>query len=201
MSTVAILTTGVANVASVAAAFHRLGTEPVTAETPEAVERADRLVVPGVGAFGAAMDRLHGLGLVAPLRKRIEAGRPTLAICLGMQILFESSEESPGCEGLGVASGVVGAFPGGVRSPHFGWNRVHPRPGPGTIEPGHYYFANSFRVAHHPAGWDAAWCEHGGAFLAAVTRGGVLACQFHPELSGTLGQSLIGEWLARSDQW
>src|SRR5690606_8116047 len=117
---------GTANLASVLAAFRRLGADPVVVDEPEAVARADRLVLPGVGTFAAARAALDARALVEPLRERLGAGRPTLAICLGFQLLFEASEESPGAEGLGLLPGVVRRFPAGARTPQLGWNRVAP---------------------------------------------------------------------------
>jgi len=205
-SRVVIVETGIANVASVAAAFERLGCRSdVTAER-DRVEGAELLVLPGVGAFGAGMSRLRGAGLVGPLVERVEGNRPTLCVCLGMQLLCARSEESPGVEGLGVIDAEVLAFPEGVRRPQFGWNLV--RPGgeapDGTGEPralverGYAYFANSFRVREAPGEWRPAYAEHGGPFVAAVERGRVLTCQFHPELSGAWGMALLGRWLERA---
>jgi imidazole glycerol phosphate synthase glutamine amidotransferase subunit len=203
---VTIVRTGVANTASVAAALRRAGATPViTAERAE-IEAAARLVLPGVGAFASGMSALREAGLVEPLRARLADGRPTLAICLGMQVLFESSAESPGVRGLGVLPGRFEAFPAGVRTPQFGWNRIASVDDTGSPlidEPGFVYFANSFRLASPadfsaelPADVSACIANHGGPFVAAVERGGLLACQFHAELSGAFGLRLIRRWLA-----
>ena len=194
MPEVVIAPTGTANIASVRAAFRRLGAETRLAALPDDVARASHVMLPGVGAFGASMARLRKHGLDAALRDRIAAGRPTVCICVGHQLLFEASEESPGVEGLGVIPGRVGRFEGGVRVPQFGWNRVRPEEGCDLIEEGYAYFANSYRATKAP-GWRVGWGEHGGRFVAAVERGGLIGCQFHPELSSTYGAALLSRFL------
>lgn len=193
-----IIDTGVANTASVLAALKRCGTKASVSAAPGDVERAAFVVLPGVGAFAAGMDRLNRAGLVAPLLDRISSGRPTLAICLGMQLLCRASEESPSAAGLGMIDAEIGSFPEGVRRPQFGWNLVTPGPGCTGITSGYAYFANSYRLGSAPAGWSAAMSEHGGPFVAALERGGVLACQFHPELSGVWGSELLRGWIAKN---
>lgn len=197
MQDVWIIETGVANIASLFAGFRRLGAAPALTTDPDVVRTADRVVLPGVGAFAAGVARLRDRGLAPPLRERIAADRPTLAVCLGLQLLCESSEESPGETGLGAVPVHVTRFGAGVRVPQFGWNRVEPGPGASCLEPGFAYFANSFRIdaAVVPAGFGVATADHGGPFVAALQRGGLLACQFHPELSGAWGQALLGRWL------
>jgi imidazole glycerol-phosphate synthase subunit HisH len=190
---VLILPTGTANLASVLAAFARLGAAARIAREPAEVEDAERLVLPGVGTFGATMAGLRAAGLHAAIADRVRDGAPVLAMCVGLQVLFESSDESEG-EGLAVLSGRVGRFPAGVRVPQFGWNRIEPEPGCRYLEPGHAYFANSFRVLAAP-GCKVACAEHGETFVAAIERGPLLACQFHPELSGAFGHRLIARWL------
>lgn len=190
-----IIETGLANQASVSAAFRRLGAQVVITQDPAVVRDADRLVLPGVGAFGPGMAVLRSAGLTEVLRARITALRPTLAICLGMQLLATTSAESPGVEGLGCWDTAVGAFPDTVSTPQFGWNAVE-ADGAGRVEDGGYvYFANSYRITTAPAGWTAAWSTYGDRFCAALERGGVLACQFHPELSGPYGARLLSRWL------
>jgi imidazole glycerol phosphate synthase glutamine amidotransferase subunit len=190
-----IVPTGTANLASVRAALVRLGVRPCLATAAAMIEDATHVVLPGVGSFGAAVAGLREAGFDAALADRIQAGRATLAMCVGLQVLFEASEESPGAVGLGVLPGRVGRFPEAVRVPQFGWNRVTPEPGCRLVEPGYAYFANSYRVLEAP-GCAAATAEHGGRFVAALERDRVLACQFHPELSGVYGHDLIARWLA-----
>jgi len=193
-----IISTGIANTASVAAALRRCGCEVALSADPGEVERAGCVVLPGVGAFGAGMRLLNESGLAEIMRARVRDGRPTLAVCLGMQLLCASSEESPGAEGLGIVDARAERFPAGVRTPQFGWNRVEPDPSCAMIEPGYAYFANSFRIRRPPMGWRTASSDHGGRFVAAMERGRVLACQFHPELSGRWGLRLLERWLVRS---
>jgi glutamine amidotransferase len=196
---VLIVHTEVANIASVTAGFARLGAAVRLTENKGEIERAERLVLPGVGAFGAAMERLRALDLVGALRARFEAGRPTLAVCLGMQLLAASSEESPGAEGLGLFAGAAQRFRGAVRVPQLGWNRIEPDAGCALLKPGHAYFANSFRLSAAPKGWSAAYADHGGRFVAAMEKGKLLACQFHPELSSAYGRALLERWLSLGD--
>jgi imidazole glycerol phosphate synthase glutamine amidotransferase subunit len=190
---VVILPTGTANLASVLAAFARLGAPTRVATEPAMVQDAERLVLPGVGTFGATVAGLRAAGLDTAIAERARSGAPVLAMCVGLQVLFEASDESPG-EGLGVLSGRVGRFPETVRVPQFGWNRIEPEPGCRYLEPGYAYFANSFRVLAAP-GCKVARAEHGESFVAAIERGPLLACQFHPELSGAFGHRLIARWL------
>ncbi len=193
---VTVVQTGAANLASVRAALERLDAEVVWGEDPGSVRAADRLVLPGVGAFGPAAERLRRNGMADALVERISGGRPTLAVCLGMQLLAGASEESPGVPGLGLLPGTVQALPAGVPVPHLGWSPVAVQPEATLLRPGWACFAHGFALLEAPAGWSAAWSDHGGRFVAALQRGAVLACQFHPELSGAWGASLIRRWLA-----
>jgi imidazole glycerol phosphate synthase glutamine amidotransferase subunit len=190
-----VLPTGTANLASVLAAFARLGAATRIASEPGMVERAERVVLPGVGTFGAAVAGLRAAGLEQAIAARVRAGEPTLAMCVGLQVWFEESDESLGEIGLSLLEGRVGQFPSVVRVPLFGWNRVEPEPGCRYLAPGFAYFANSYRVLAAP-GCRVATAEHGGRFIAALERDRVVACQFHPELSGAYGHQLIARWLA-----
>jgi imidazole glycerol phosphate synthase glutamine amidotransferase subunit len=192
---VVVVPTGTANLASVRAALARLGASPRLAEDAAMIAAATHVVLPGVGSFGAAMAGLRDAGLAAALAARIKAGGATLAMCVGLQVLFEASDESPHAAGLAVLPGHIARFPESVRVPQFGWNRVAPEPGCRLLEPGYAYFANSYRVLEAP-GCAVATAEHGGTFVAALEQGRVLACQFHPELSGAYGHALIARWLA-----
>lgn len=189
--------TGTANLASVVAALRRLGAEPQLTAEPGKVENAAAVVLPGVGSFGAAMQALGADGMAGVLRERIAAGRPTLCVCLGLQLLCEESEESPGARGLGVIAARVRRFERPLRVPQFGWNHVRAAAGK-LVQSGYAYFANSYCLRESPAGWHAAVAEYGGPFVAALERGAVLACQFHPELSGAWGAELLGRWLRLS---
>jgi len=186
--------TGTANLASVQAAFRRLGAEPHVIEDAAAVLQASHVMLPGVGAFGASLERLEELGLGQALRERIEADRPTIAICVGHQLLFETSEESPGVAGLGIVDASVTRFPSSVRTPQFGWNQVHASDDCNLLDSGYAYFANSYRAVAAP-GWRVASADHGGPFVAAMERGSVIGCQFHPELSGDYGAALLSRFL------
>lgn len=191
---VVVVPTGVANLASILAALRRLGARARLAEDAAMVGAAERVVLPGVGTFGAAIEGLRRAGLDQAIATRVRARQPTLAMCVGLQVLFQQSEESPGIEGLGAIEGRIGGFPDGVRTPQFGWNRIEPEPGCRWLEPGHAYFANSYRALAAP-GCRLAHAEHGGHFVAALEFGHVLACQFHAELSGAYGHALMARWL------
>jgi imidazole glycerol phosphate synthase glutamine amidotransferase subunit len=198
MSDVTIIDTGLANVRSVEVALQRLGARVQRADGAEDVARAARVVLPGVGAFGPGMATLQRRDLASALRQRALAGRPTLAVCLGLQLLCDGSDEDPGGRGLGVLPARVRRLPAGQRVPNMGWCPLA-NGGPDTV--GHAYFAHSFAVQGadverlRVSGWRVLTADHGGTFLAAARRGGVLACQFHPELSGAWGARLLSGWL------
>lgn len=193
---VVVCRTGTANLASVIAALRRAGAAPRTSHSADDIRTASHVVLPGVGTFGAAMDTLRSTGTDDALKQRIESGRPLLAICVGFQLLCRTSEESPDAVGLGLIDDRVTRFPDGVRVPQFGWNSLAPGSGCRTLVAGHAYFANSYRLERAPRGWRAAMADHGGPFVAALERDALVACQFHPELSGSWGAALIGRWLA-----
>lgn len=193
-----VVPTGVANLASVFAAIARLGGRPRLAESAREIVYARAVIVPGVGAFGPAMAALRTSGMAAALTQRFDQGSPTLAICLGMQLMCDGSDESSDTPGLGIVSGRVRRFERSVRSPQMGWNDVTADSECELLTSGCAYFANSYRLSQAPAGWRVACTEHGGQFVAALERGLTLACQFHPELSGAWGLSLIGRWMGRA---
>jgi len=192
---VTVIRTGSANLASVVAALERANCSVCVSEDPDRALTADRVVLPGVGSFGPVARRLAETGLAAPLAERLLAGRPTLAICLGLQLLAAGSEEDPGVPGLEVLPVTATRFNDGLRVPQLGWNRVTADPEARLLHDGTAYFANSYKLDAVPPGWSAATTDHGGPFVSAVERGPVLACQFHPELSGPWGQALIERWL------
>jgi imidazole glycerol-phosphate synthase len=199
---ISLLDYGAGNVRSVRNAIRRLGYELTEIERPDDILRAERLIFPGVGSFGSAMQRLHQLGYVEPLRRYLAEGRPFLGICLGLQTLFEGSEESPGVEGLGLIPGVIRRFNAeGLSVPHMGWNGLRAaRPSP--LLAGHkgekLYFVHSYRALRGPenADWVLALTDYGGEFVSAVERGRVAAVQFHPEKSGAAGLAILGRFLA-----
>lgn len=198
---VSVVRTGLANLASVLAGFERIGAHPHITENPADVRNATHVVLPGVGTFGYAMKHLRECGLVEPLRERIRGGRPTVCICVGHQILCRESDESPGMEGLSIVDAVVRRFPAGVMVPQFGWNRLAPRGEHAFVDEGYGYFANSYALQESPGdGWQLAYAFHGVQFVAAMEKGALLSCQFHPELSGKYGLALLKRWLERAEK-
>ncbi len=197
---VVVVGTGTANLASILAGFRRAGAKPRISNNIEDVASARAVVLPGVGALAAAMVQLNADGLVEPLKARVRAGRPTLAVCLGLQLLCEYSDESPGVAGLGIIPADIKSFPEGIRTPHFGWNQVEPTAECRLLQPGYAYFANSFRLPQAPEGWNVAYTDYAGPFVGAMENGAVLACQFHPELSGDWGLDLLKRWLSRAEE-
>ena len=198
MSDVVIIDSSVANLASIVAGFTRLGAATVVTSDPDVVRRAGRLVLPGVGAFGSGIAALRSQGLDEAVRDVAIRGTPVLAVCLGMQMLCEASEESPGVTGLGLISATCRRLPEDVRVPHLGWNEVTAESGGGArlVLSGSAAFANSYALLEAAPGWTAAWTTHGRRFVAALERDAVLACQFHPELSGEYGAALLERWLS-----
>ena len=196
---VIIVQTGLANLASVSAAIKRVGVSPkITADYHE-IRNAKFLVLPGVGAFGAGMKELQRLDLIPLIQKRIKENYPTLAICLGFQLLCEESEESPGVKGLGVIPLKVKRFSSKKRVPHMGWNQVIPKEKDFLIKKGFAYFANSYQITEIPSGWKGAYSKYGSTFISGLEKGNILGCQFHPELSGDWGQNLIKKWLTKGE--
>jgi len=191
---VGVVETETCNLASVRAAVRRSGGTPQPVRGPKELDGLDALVLPGVGAFGPAMARLRAWGLEKPLRTLLAAsaageGPRCMAICLGFQLLGTSSEEAPDETGLSLHDGVVRRLPPGERVPHLGWNELH-----GDLD-GEAYFAHSFGFLEGPSGWQASRCDYGQGFVAALRKGRVLGCQFHPELSGRWGQALFASGL------
>ena len=195
MSDVVIVDSGVANLASIIAGFTRLGAATTVTSDPGVVRRAERLVLPGVGAFGSGIATLRSRGLDEAARAVATRGTPVLAVCLGMQMLCDASEESPGVTGLGLIPATCRRLPDDVRVPHLGWNHVAPGPDARLVSSGNAAFANSYALMETAPGWAAAWTTHGRRFVAALEREAVLACQFHPELSGEYGAALLERWL------
>ncbi len=195
MSDVVIVDSGIANLASIVAGFARLDATAVVTSDPDVVRRAQRLVLPGVGAFESGMAQLRSRALDDATREVVARGTPVLAVCLGMQMLCEGSEESPGVSGLGVIAATCRRLPDDVRVPHLGWNHVATEPDARLMSSGNAAFANSYALLEAVPGWTAAWTTHGRRFVAGLERESVLACQFHPELSGEYGAALLERWL------
>ena len=190
--TVSILNTGVANIASVRAALQKAGAQVENISKADEILKAQALILPGVGAFKEGMKSLRDNQNENVLLERLDLGKPTFAICLGLQLLCDASEESPGIKGLGFIKSSIKKFPESLRVPHFGWNRVHKE----SEESGSYaYFANSYRLTEAPKGWEVFWSEYGEPFVAMLRRGSVVAAQFHPELSGVFGRKILSSWI------
>ena len=195
MNQVIVLNTGVANIASVLAGFERAGVKASLSSDPKEAQTASHVVLPGVGTFKAGMAKLIETGLDAALKERVSTGRPVLAVCLGLQLLFSQSEESPGIEGLNIVPGTIKRFQVATRIPQLGWNLVSPDTNCKLLKEGYAYFANSFCYKDSLVDCVPAYTEYGEKFVAAFEKGTLLACQFHPELSSTWGQELINRWL------
>jgi len=191
MTQVTIIDTGIANTASVSAAFERLGCDVALSHDPGLIEDAPLVVLPGVGNFGAGMRALRSCKLDQVIIDRVDNNQPLMGICLGLQLLCDASEESPGIEGLGIINAMVTRFADEVRTPQHGWNRVGD---------GYVYYSNTYRIETIPEGWDGETSTHGSPFVAYLRRGTTLACQFHPELSGVWGASLLRTWIQDSKE-
>ena len=181
------------NLTSVRLAFAALGEEAVVTADPAVVASASRIVFPGVGAAASAMANLRASGLDSAVREAALSGRPFLGICLGMQILFEHSEEDGGVDCLGILPGCVSRFPDGTgdKIPQIGWNEITADDPRGFVKSGEeYYFVHSYYVEKNP--YTVATSGYAGVtFTAAVRKGSLFAAQFHPEKSGRLGLSLL----------
>src|SRR2546423_4331422 len=195
MADVVIVDSGVANLASITSGLGRLGASVAVTRDPAAVRQAPRVVLPGGGASGAGMGALRAGGLDGAIRDVAASGTPLLGICLGMQLLCEASEETPGVQGLGVIAGACRRLPADVRVPHLGWNTVTAPSNARPVTTGVAAFPNSYAPRDPPPGWTAARPTHGVRLVAAPGHDGVLACPFHPELSGAYGAALLGRWL------
>ncbi len=195
---VAVLDYGIGNLRSAEKALAHLGADVVLTADPAIVRDAAGVVLPGVGHFGACMAALHDAGLEGLARDAAASGRPFLGVCIGMQMLFEGSDEAPGVDGLGVLPGRVTRLPATVKLPQIGWNTVEPVGGSallaGLPEPAWLYFVHSYAPETDPE-VVAGWCDYGRRFPAAVERGPVWATQFHPEKSGATGLRLLANFV------
>ena len=191
---IAIVDYGMGNLRSVTNAFARLGASIAVTRDRGVIAQAGAVVLPGVGAFGRCMENLNRFDLLDVLREEIHNGKPYLGICLGLQVLFESSEESPGVKGLGLVKGCVRRFTNHVKVPHMGWNQVE-QIGSLQIFRGigqgeHFYFVHSY----YPEPEEevvASRTDYGGPFVSSIERENIFACQFHPEKSQKVGLRLL----------
>ena len=196
---VALVDYGVGNLHSAAKALDRAGADVrVVTTVADAGPGAAGLVVPGVGAYGACLQGLGTVGGPAAVADWLAGGRPLLGICVGMQLLFQASEEGPVAGGVGALPGKIRRLGGGEKIPHIGWNQVTVRPGSrlfaGLPDGTRFYFVHSY--APEPDGDAvAAVCDHGGRFAAAVESGNLFGTQFHPEKSGHAGLTLLGNFV------
>lgn len=195
MAPVCIVATNVANLASVHACVDRLGCESVVTQDPKTIESAAHVILPGVGAFGACVRFIDGRGLREALHARLSGDRPTLGICLGMQLLGAGSEESLSVRGLGFVPSRARRFPDSHVVPHMGWNQVRVPKQYRILDSGYAYFANSFRWPASDGDRDWALSDYAGTFVAGFERGNIVGCQFHPELSGSYGAGIIRRFL------
>jgi glutamine amidotransferase len=199
---IAIVDYGIGNLGSVTKAFRHVGAATELVSDPRRLGGVDALVLPGDGAFGATMHEIRGRGLEAGLRQAVAAGTPLLGVCVGMQVLFEESEEHGRHAGLGFLPGRVRRFEPPLRVPHMGWNRLRtcrPHPALASLQDGaHLYFVHSYYAAAAPEDV-LATSDYGGEFAAVVGRGRVLGMQFHPEKSQAVGLGLVRsfvDWVA-----
>ena len=195
---VAVLDYGVGNLHSAAKALDRAGAEVRVVPTVAEAAGAAGLVVPGVGAYGACLSGLGSAGGPAAVAGWLESGRPLLGICVGMQLLFEASEEGPVSDGAGVVAGKIRRLSGPVKIPHIGWDEVAVRPGSrllaGLGDGTRFYFVHSY-APEPDSDAVAAVCDYGGRFAAAVEHGNLFGTQFHPETSGQAGLALLANFV------
>lgn len=198
---IAVIDYGAGNLKSVKNALDHLGAANMRASTAKEILLADAVILPGVGEFGTAMAELERRGIKEAVIEAAGSGRPLLGICLGMQLLFEAGEESRGAKGLGILPGRVPRFPAemGLKIPHMGWNSVMPlkenRLLDGLPEGSYMYFVHSFYVKAAERADVSAISEYGLIFDAAVERGNIFGCQFHPEKSGAAGLAILKNFI------
>ncbi len=194
---IAIVDYDAGNIKSVEKALHFLGQEALVTGDSEEILKADKVILPGVGAFGDAMDTIRSRGLDKVLYKVAENGTPFLGICLGLQLLFERSDEAPGVEGLGILKGEILRIPEkeGLKIPHMGWNSLHlennGRLFRGIEENAYVYFVHSYYLQARDESIVKASTEYGVHIHASVEKENVFACQFHPEKSSDVGLHIL----------
>ena len=203
---IAIMDYGVGNLFSVEKAFLYLGADAMITNDAEVLRRADKIVLPGVGAFGDCMKNLQASGMIPVLKEQVQAGVPLLGICVGLQILFEGSDESPEAEGLGFFRGRVRKIQAdGLKIPHMGWNSlaIRRRDNPGLFaglpENPFVYFVHSYHAAPEDGGIVTATADYGERLTAAVAKGNICATQFHPEKSGDVGLDILKNFIDGGD--
>lgn len=199
---ITIVDYGMGNLRSVQRAFEQIGIAAELTDKPGAISKARMLVLPGVGAFGEAVNRIDRLELRGPLLRYVAENKPLLGICLGMQLLFESSEESPDAKGLGVLPGEVKKFSGNLKVPHIGWNDVIPSASSRLFDKRDasdcYYFVHSYYVQSREC--EVAITEYGIRFSSAVQKGNTMGTQFHPEKSQDVGIELLKRFIALGER-
>jgi glutamine amidotransferase len=185
----------VGNFRNVQKAFEAVGANAEISNSVEVAKQAEALILPGVAAFGDAMRHLHERGLDEPVLEAVQAGKPVLGICVGLQLLFEESEEMGCHQGLGVLAGQVIRFPGGLTVPHMGWNQIEPQaehPLLRHVEPGDFaYFAHSYYAVPQAQQDVIAYTDYGLRYPSIVGRDNVCAIQFHPEKSQRVGLQIL----------
>lgn len=194
---IAIIDYDAGNIRSVEKALIALGEQPVVTRDKDTILAADKLILPGVGAFGDAMERLHQYGLVDVIREAVKNGTPLLGICLGLQLLFERSDESDGVKGLGILKGQILKIPDSpcLKIPHMGWNSLtFQNEGilfKGLEEHPYVYFVHSYYLKAEEESIVKATTQYGVTIHASVEKGNVFACQFHPEKSSRAGLQML----------
>ena len=196
---IAIIDYGMGNLHSAAKALEKVGAQVKVTSDPELVRQADKVILPGVGAFGDCMKNLNERGLAPVIHEVIAAGKPFLGICVGLQMLFEGSEEDPGVAGLGIFKGMVRKIAApGLKIPHMGWNNLEYRTSSSLFQglpPAAYvYFVHSFHAVPTDESCITAVTDYGGQVTAAVGRGLVQAVQFHPEKSSAVGLKILANF-------
>lgn len=194
MKKVVIIDYGMGNLYSVKNALLAVGAEPVVTSDKDVIAAADKVILPGVGAFGDCMANLERSGLVPVIRQLLDSGRPFLGICLGMQLLFEGSDEAPGIAGLGYFKGQVKYLSTSLKIPHMGWNKLElrsPSPLLAGAEGEYVYFVHSFHAEPEDKSIITSVCDYGMEVTASVGCGNVQAFQFHPEKSSRVGMQLL----------